>query len=247
MTATITAVIAEDDIYNREFLKQILSKENINVIGEAANGYELIELSKLNPMIIFADIEMPDMDGLTAVEKINGSYNNRPMIVFITGHAEYAVDAFDLCGFDYILKPFKPERVRKTLERVRNNISINSGNLNEIPKSSMISDKICIKVSNGLQFIGLENIIYIEKEGKKTIIHTDDNRFETNETINNLQKRLESSFFFRSHKCFLVNLKKIDKIIPWGKHSHLIRFTNSKTEVLISLNKLQELQRLISD
>ncbi len=242
----IKVLIAEDEPNNRTFLRSILEKHNdFQVIGEAADGKELLELtSRLKPQVVFVDIEMPELDGMSAA-KMLAEKNEELMIVFVTGHSDFAVEAFEISSFDFILKPFKADRVEKVLEKIRNRFAEREMDVQKLSRVFKSSDKLHIKCGHELHFIDVNGIYYIEKERKKTIIHTTDNRYETHEPINDLEKRLNPMNFFRSHKCYLINLKMVQKIIPWGDNSHLVKFFNSNKDALIARSKVKMLYELL--
>lgn len=243
---SIKVLIAEDEAHNRTFLRNILEKHrDIEVIGEAADGNELLELTvRLKPQVVFVDIEMPELDGLSAVKKLVEK-NEDLVVIFVTGHSDFAVEAFELSSFDYILKPFKAERVEKTLDKIRRRLEEQESDLEKLSTLFKSSDKLYIKCGHELHFIDTNSIYYVEKDRKKTVIHTTGSKYETHESINDLEKRLNPVNFFRAHKCYLINLKMVEKIIPWGDNSYLVKFFNSNNDALISRSKVKMLYDLL--
>lgn len=243
---TITVIIAEDEPSNRTFLRNILEKhDDIKIVGEAADGKELLDLtSKLKPQVVFIDIEMPELDGMSAAKMLMDK-NEEVMVVFVTGHSDFAVEAFEISSFDYILKPFKADRVNNVLDKIRSRVADWETDLQKLSQVFKSSDKLYIKCGHELHFIDANAIFYVEKERKKTVIHTTDNKYETHESINDLEKRLNPMNFFRAHKCYLVNLKMVEKIIPWGDNSHLVKFFNSNKDALIARSKVKMLYDLL--
>ncbi len=243
---TLKAVIAEDDSSSRTFLRNILLQiPDIEVVGEAANGKELLNLvSRVKPHVVFVDVEMPEMDGMSAVKKMVDR-NEDVAVVFITGYSDFAVEAFEVSSFDYILKPFKAERVEKALEKVRVHFKEREQDLSKLAGIFKSSDKLHVKCGHELHFIDANSVYYVEKERKKTIIHTTMNKFETHEPINELERRLNPVDFFRSHKCYLINLRMVEKIVPWGDNSYLVKFINSNKDALISRSKVKLLHELL--
>ena len=242
----IKVIIAEDEAANRTFLRNILEQnKDIKVVGEAVNGKELIDLtSKLKPQVVFVDIEMPELDGMSAAKKL-AEKNEELLIVFVTGHSDFAVEAFEISSFDYILKPFKAERVEKVLDKIRARIVDQEMDLQKLSKIFKSSDKLYIKCGHELHFIDATSIFYVEKERKKTVIHTTESKYETHEPINDLEQRLDPMNFFRSHKCYLINLQMVEKIIPWGDNSHLVKFFSSNKDALIARSKVKMLYNLL--
>lgn len=242
----IRIIIAEDEPINRAHLRNIFEKHpNIESIAEASNGLELLKLTaRLKPQAVFMNIEMPEMDGMTVARKMMEN-DEDIIIVFVTGRSDFAAEAFEISSCDYILKPFTQGRVAKALERIQSRLAereIERQKLINILKST---DKLYIRSGYELYFIDINSIYYIEKERKKTVVHTTNNRYETHESINELEKRLDKMNFFRSHKCYLVNLKMIEKIVPWGDNSHLVKFFGLKKDALIARSKVKMLYDLL--
>lgn len=120
----IKVLVADDELPARGELKyQLASMPHVNVIGECANGKEVISFLETHPQVdlLFLDIEMPIMNGLEAAQKIIGM-NHSVKIVFATGYSQFALQAFDLEAFDYILKPYDEERIAKTIQRLFDSI-----------------------------------------------------------------------------------------------------------------------------
>jgi len=243
---SIKVLIAEDEAGNRTFLRNILEKHrDIEVVGEAADGNNLLELAaRLKPQVVFVDIEMPKLDGMTAVKKLLEK-NGDLVFIFVTGHSDFAVEAFEMSSFDYILKPYKADRVEKTLDKIRERLTERDTDLEKLSSIFKSSDKLYIKCGHELHFIDTNSVYYVEKDRKKTVIHTIGSKYETHESINDLEKRLNPVSFFRSHKCYLINLKMVEKIIPWGDNSYLVKFFNSNNDALISRSKVKMLYDLL--
>ena len=112
-------LIVDDEPLAREELRLLLEPaEDITVIGECANAIEAIAaIHRLKPDVVFLDIQMPRISGLEMLSMLDPEH--MPHIVFLTAFDEYAVKAFEEHAFDYLLKPTDPERISKTLTRLR--------------------------------------------------------------------------------------------------------------------------------
>lgn len=111
-----TAIVVDDEPLARSRLKRLLNGENIEVVAEAENGEEAVELAgKIPADMMFIDIQMPIMDGLTAVSKINAQYEHPPAIVFCTAYDEYAIAAFKTNAVAYLLKPVSAKELRQSI------------------------------------------------------------------------------------------------------------------------------------
>src|SRR5580698_2809064 len=113
----IRALLVDDEDLARIAVRRALDQEhNIEIVGEAANGIEAIEMiAELRPDLVLLDIEMPGFDGFEVVQQLS----DPPVIVFVTAYDEYAVRAFEANAIDYLLKPVQPERLARALARAR--------------------------------------------------------------------------------------------------------------------------------
>jgi DNA-binding response OmpR family regulator len=115
----IRALIVDDEPLARARLRTLLARHaDMQVVGECAEGAEATAaISRVRPDVVFLDIQMTEKSGLEVAAGLERE--PLPAIVFVTAHERYALEAFDACALDYLLKPFEEERFRATLDRVR--------------------------------------------------------------------------------------------------------------------------------
>ena len=116
----IRVVIADDEDGMRMILRKMIARAGgFTLCGEANNGPDLLRLvEEFKPQVCFLDVEMPGMTGLECATSIQDT-DPRTILVFATAHDDYMAQAFEVYAFDYMVKPFRLERVMKTLERIR--------------------------------------------------------------------------------------------------------------------------------
>ena len=121
MNGDLRVLIADDDSGMRMILRRLIEKaDGFTLAGEASDGKQAIELAEtLRPDVVFLDVEMPEMTGVECARVIQ-DMNPAILLIFATAHEGYMGDAFEVYAFDYLVKPFKVERVMQTLERARN-------------------------------------------------------------------------------------------------------------------------------
>ena len=119
MIETINVLIVDDEALARDTLRLLLDEqEDMNIVGEAADGNQAVEMiQKLDPDLVFLDVQMPGRTGLDVVADIGA--DNMPTVVFVTAYDEYAVKAFETSAIDYLVKPFSDQRFEAMLDRVR--------------------------------------------------------------------------------------------------------------------------------
>jgi len=242
----IKVLIADDEQGMRMIIRKFLEKSGgFEIVAEAQNGQQALELhEKHKPDVIFMDVEMDIMDGLTAAKEI-ADINPRCRIIFATAHEKYALDAFQIFAFDYLVKPFDMERVMSTLDRIKESVSqVIAKSSEDVKPSGMFCkelNKIMIKDKECMVFVDMGDIHLIQREERNTVIYTADQRFVTNESLGELQKRLDQDLFYRCHKSYIINLAMISEAYPYGRWTYVIKLKNIKEDALMTYEKFNQL------
>ncbi|MCY6483321.1 LytTR family DNA-binding domain-containing protein [Clostridium aestuarii] len=234
----MNCVIVDDEYPAREELKYFINKfSNIKIQGEFEDSVEALKsIEKHKPDIILLDINMPKIDGMELGRIIN-NFEKKIIIVFITAYKEYAVDAFEVEAFDYILKPYSEKRIVNTLKRLEKefNETINR----------CINNKITLKKNNKLWVVDVCDICYCEASERETIIYTCKNTYVENSSISEFYKKLPKNNFFRSHRSYVINLDKITEIIPWFNNTYMVKFKELDEEIPVSRNNINDFKHLM--
>lgn len=237
----VKVVMADDEPGVLLLLCAILSRlEGSLVVGTTENANDAIKIVReQNPDLAFLDIELPDMKGIELAEKLRGIKPDI-VIVFITGHQEYSLDAFKLYAADYILKPIDHERVKSTFQRIYQMLEmLKKSNVSPYVQTSRIS----INVGDERVFVKLDEIFYIEKTGRHTLICCTNGKFKTRETLQELEQNLGLKFF-RSHKSFIINTDQIERIATFPNSSYYeVKFNNCKDKALLSRDRMHDLMK----
>jgi two-component system LytT family response regulator len=235
----LKVVIADDDAVSRAILRNFVRLfPNYDVVAEAATGKELLQLTfELRPHIVLVDIYMPELDGMEAV-KLCRQFLPSVQVIFTTGDDQFAVKAFEISATDYIVKPVERIRLFQALEKARTFIEI----VNQ-PVTSMkpLNKRLEIRMKHSIVWLPMEDILFVEKENRKTIIHTADEQYETTLPLNEVEKRL-THCFFKTHRSYIVNLKKVVKITHVGE-TYKVHFFSCEKVAYISKLKFHEVQR----
>jgi two-component system, LytTR family, response regulator len=226
-------LIVDDEPHARRYLSELLEGEiDVVVVGEASCGAEGIEqIGRLLPDIVFLDIQMPDLDGLDLVERLESS--NLPLFVFVTGFSEYAVRAFEVEAVDYLCKPFDKERLLTALERAQRRL-----NLTEVAVESDESrwlSRLSIRVESGFVFVPVDQILWIEAANKYVVVHTTVGTHIARQTIQSLQDKLNPEQFVRIHRSTVVRKSAVRGLHPLFHGDYIVKLVNG-AEITLSRN-----------
>ncbi len=212
MPEPIRLVVADDEPAAREHLATVLDSLGAEVVAACGDGRELCEAAaRLAPDALFVDIEMPELDGVSAIAAL--PLARRPVVVFVTAHDELAVRAFDLEAADYVLKPFRKERIARALERVQRCLAATPAS----PKPGGARGERFVVMSPGkMTVIDESEIDYVEAERNYVRLHTADRHPLVRETLRAVEQRLDHEQFVRTHRSFLVRASKIRKLVQRG-------------------------------
>ena len=238
----INCIIVEDELPAREELKYFLNEEKeIKLIAEFDNPLDTLSFLENNTAdVIFLDINMPDMNGISLGKIITKMYPDMK-IVFITAYKDYAVDAFEIKAFDYLLKPYSESRIKNLLKSLVNTKT----ELTSSIKNTNLK-KITVNIGERLYVISLNDIDYIEASEKETLIFSNEKKYVSKIKISKWEEMLKGDNFYRCHRSFIVNLDKITEIEQWFNSSWIIKIKNYVTAIPVSRNNIKELKKLFS-
>ncbi len=257
MEGEIRVVIADDEPGMRMILRKMIARaEGFTLCGEAENGPQLLELvERYHPQVCFLDVEMPGMTGLECAKAIQDT-DPRTILVFATAHDDYMAQAFEVYAFDYMVKPFKLERVMKTLERIRKvtlapregeALPSEPGTRAALAFKGAANGRIMLHHKDGVNFVSQADILLVQRENRSTVLYaTQGRRFETSEALGDVEARLDPAIFFRCHKSYIINLGVIDSITPYGRWTYVVHLNGTDRDALITHEKYEELEKMFS-
>jgi two-component system LytT family response regulator len=205
-----TLIVDDERLARQELIALLKAHPEIHVVGEAENVDEALEkIDKLQPQLVFLDIQMPEKNGFDLLEELVES----PAVIFCTAYDEYALKAFEANALDYILKPVNPERLKEAIAKV----SVQISDTERVQKGSRLleSQQVFIKDGEKCWFVNVGDIRLIESVGNYAKIMFGDHRPLIHRTLNELEQRLPVDAFFRANRKEIINLRFIDKIEPY--------------------------------
>ncbi len=223
-------LIADDERLARQRLLSLLEKEeDVQVVGECSDGAAAAEMLKSRPVdVAFLDIEMPGQSGLEALGSVNPGM--QPLVVFITAFEQYAVRAFEANAFDYLLKPYREERLKNTLSRLRGHLALLSKQVAPASKDKVGGDvdRLAIKSNGRIILLKTDEIDWIEAEHNYVRLHTRGVTHLIRETMSALEAKLSSKNFRRIHRSTIVNVERIKEIQPWFRGDAIVLLDNGQ-------------------
>lgn len=232
MSNLIQSIIVDDEPIAREILNSHLSKiPNIEVIALCKNALEAFGAISEQPVdLIFLDINMPEISGLSFARSINKEVK----IIFTTAYREYAVDGFDLKAVDYLLKPISFERLLQAIDKYRCENGVIA--IEEEPAFRQEKQNyIFVRSDRKMIRINFSDILYIESISDYIKIHMNQQAVTTRETISNIEGKLPKNEFLRVHRSFIVAINSIssftNELVEVGRKSIPIS-RSYKAEVL---------------
>ena len=242
MTNTLRVFIADDEADARDKLRRLLARNlDTLLVGEATNGLETVErVRALRPDLVLLDIRMPALDGLRAVEILGAHLPSSPKVVFVTAYDEYAVRAFEVRAFDYLLKPFDAERLDAALERVRRQIDLehrpeasalqslfdrlqDAPHAESVPRGEKYLERVCIQSAGRVEIVRMSDVEWIEACGNYARLHTPAGRPMLREPLRSLDEQLDPERFARIHRSAIVNLDRIREMRPTASGDYVVR------------------------
>jgi two-component system, LytTR family, response regulator len=207
-------IIIDDERLARNELKRLLEDfPKINIVGEAANAEEAIELiEEHSPELIFLDIQMPGKNGFELLESLEDKV---PEVIFTTAYDEYALKAFEVNALDYLLKPIDQSRLAEAIAKVEFELKRNTQQAGQAQNYLTEHDQVFVKDGEKCWFVKLEKVKLFESMGNYVRLHFDDQKPMILKSLNSLEERLDPKSFFRANRKHIINLQWVDKIEPW--------------------------------
>ncbi len=185
----------------------------IEIVGLARNGREALQLAQEHePDAAFLDIRMPGLTGLEVAEQLSVDVK----IVFVTAYDQYAIDAFEAAAADYVLKPVTPERLTKTINRLREDTPpADHAALKTLIQTLASAQKSThlqwLRVAKGdaTHLVNVSDVLYFEADHKYTTVVTNDASYLVRMSIKSLEEELDEGQFWRVHRSYIVNAANV--------------------------------------
>ena len=214
------AIIAEDEPLLRSEIRATLLDlwPELTICAEAADGTAALEaIERFAPDVIFLDIHMPSVDGLSVAERVSGKVH----VIFITAYDQHLLAAFEHGALDYLLKPISPARLKVSVERLQERLQSTPPDVRECLQ--LIKDARAAQPARYIQWLTVPNrsdfklvtvseVRYLRADNKYTVLYTSDADFLLTATLKEVKEKLDPSLFWQIHRSIIVNVSSIDTV-----------------------------------
>ncbi|SUX56283.1 LytR/AlgR family response regulator transcription factor [Chromobacterium vaccinii] len=247
----LKALIVEDEYLAREELAYLIQEHSsIEIAASVEDGLEAFKfLQERDVDVVFLDINIPSIDGLLLAKNLHKTARP-PRIVFVTAYKEFAVDAFEVEAFDYILKPYNEARIIGLLRKLEalESAPPPTASVPAAPhatESASLSRTVNLAKGDSIIVTPCEEIYYVEADEKVTLVYTARDRYVMAMSISEFVSRLPADSFFRCHRSFCVNIHKIREIAPWQNSTYIIKLYDLKAEIPVSRSNIKAFRQLM--
>ena len=268
MTDTpLRALVVDDEKPGRERLGNLLQRDpRVADVSCCAGGAEAIAAvcdgdAAGRPIhLLFVDVQMPELDGFGLVSRLiaQRGLDRLPVVVFVTAHDEYALQAFEAHAIDYLLKPFSDERFQATLDRAIRHVraglahslmsqvqALVGGFTQPAPaprRRRQVLDRIVVKGPHRIRLLPVEQISWIEADGTYVKLHTRDGQMHLHRgLLGSLDAALDERRFVRIHRSAIVNIDLVEELQQDAHGDYIVRLRD-RTEVRVGRRFRSRLQ-----
>jgi len=249
----IKTLVVDDEPLARRRLRDLISQvEWLEQVGEAVDGDSAIAMiERLQPDLVFLDIQMPEPSGVQVVERLQ-ERNIVPNVIFTTAYDQYAVAAFELGAVDYLLKPFGEARFRRALERMRRLVETQQGRASVERASAVVAragsklplERIFVRDRDTILPVSLPAIERVEAQDDYVMIHVQRCQYLVNLRMAHLETQLPTPPFLRVHRSHIINLDHVERISSLVNSRLEIRMTSGAT-VPVSRARAEAIRQLV--
>jgi two-component system, LytTR family, response regulator len=220
----LTVAVVDDEPLAREGLRLVLAEDpEVKVVGEAGSGDEALALlARTHPKLVFLDVQMPGGDGFDVLARAEPPL---PLVLFVTAYDQYALEAFRIHAFDYLLKPYEDCRVREALARAKAQLEREeAARLGEALRTRAVeaglvspsASRIVVRDRGRIIFLEAEEIDWIESADYYVELHVGPRTYLHRESMAALEGRLDPQKFVRIHRTAIVNRRVLRELRRTG-------------------------------
>jgi two-component system, LytTR family, response regulator len=249
----LTAFLLDDEKLATERLRRLLTEDSrVRVLGFSNDPAEAIpQIDALRPDLLFLDIQMPEIDGFGVLHQLERA----PLVIFTTAYDQYALQAFETNSVAYLLKPIEPAKLTQALNKVE---AMRSGQTAPPDLDALLAritnrlgpvesprypERISSRTGDKVEFVDLSRVTHFYAEDKLTFAATETKAYVVDQTITELEGKLDPERFLRIHRSTLVNLGYVSELYNYFGGKLTLRLKDAKrTELTASKERAKELR-----
>jgi two-component system, LytTR family, response regulator len=246
------AYLVDDEPLAVSRLRDLLEETGrVEICGGSSDpGRAVEDLQRLQPDVVFLDIEMPGMSGFDLLDRLGDA---RPLIVFVTAYDRYALDAFKVNSIDYLLKPVEPEQVCRSLDKIdrmlrgttpRGDVDALLSHMRAIlaQREPEHPVRLASRAGDRVTFIEIAQVTHFYAKDKLTFAVTSDKEHALDLSITELEQTLPPKGWVRIHRSMLLNVDAIKELRSWFGGKLLIKLKDGKTELQVPRDRAAEVR-----
>ncbi len=221
-------IVDDERLARRDLITLLGAHDNIAVVGEADDVPSAIKaIERLNPDVIFLDIQMPGDSGFDLLDKADVE----AQVIFVTAYDEYAIRAFEVNALDYLLKPVNPDRLARALER----LELHEQETPAKARKLNYDDRLFLLLGKHFKFLTVRSILTISAAGDYSeVLTSDGHKGLTLKSMKEWETRLPAQHFIRIHRSTIINMESIDRVEEWFNFSFKVYLKGVEEPYLIS-------------
>ena len=275
MSAPLRCLVVDDEALAREALRTLVALDpGLTLAGEARDGHDaLARLENDPPDLVFLDVQMPEMGGFEVIAQAAARGVPLPAVIFVTAYDRYALRAFEVHAFDYLLKPVRESRFREAIAETRRRLAADRFGEESERLAALLSGlgltslgltgsgltgsglaghdlgpprprRLAIKVDGCITFVDPAELEWLEPEGNYVRLHLGTRTALVRETLTDMEARLDPARFMRIHRSAIVNIDRIRDLRPWFTGEYIVRMEGGR-EFTLTRRYRDNLRRLI--
>ena len=241
MSAKLRTIIVDDEWLLRSELRLMLAEfPQLELVGEAATVDQATDLVlKIQPEVIFLDIQMPGATGFDLLDRVPVSAK----IIFITAYDKYAIRAFEVNALDYLLKPISRERLQMAVSR----LTTTPQKVDWQDKRVDYQDVLYVLSEGSLKFVKLPLLKALMAAGNYSyMIYSDRPKSLVAKTLQEWEEVLPEKYFIRIHRSFIINFEYVDRVVKCKNYSHQVFLREMDKPFIMSRRYAAKLRTLLS-
>ena len=235
MSARLRVFVVDDEAPARRKLLRFLANDaDVELVGEAAGGREAVDgIQRTHPDLLLLDVQMPDFDGFEVVKRLAAPL---PQIIFVTAFDQYAIQAFDVHAFGYLLKPFDESRFQKVLNDAKQHAREHGDSseilrklLDDVERSRRGPSRLLVEQGDRAFFVSPDDIDWIESERNYLLIHAGEKTYTVRGTMDAMEERLDRNAFVRVNRSAMVRLDSVRELQKWFHGEYKVMLKSGAT------------------